>query len=297
MRLMIERGLTNLTQKSPVAAAWRSLLSTQDVVGIKVYSLPGSDAGTRPAVVAGLVETLLDANVPATNIIIWDRQKADLRRAGFVALGERYGVRVEGSANAGYEEETFYSPDRPILGQLIWGDTEFGRKGDGIGRRSFVSRLVAKGMTKIIVVTPLLNHNTLGVCGHLYSLAFGSVDNTIRFENDLFRMATAVPEIYGLPVLGERVVLCVTDALICQYEGEKIGQLHYSTVLNELRFSRDPVALDALSLRDLERQRLAAGETATRGRWLTNQVELFNNAALLELGVSDLENIRVERAP
>ena len=204
---------------------------------------------------------------------------------------------IEGSANVGYEEETFYSPDRPILGQLIWGDTEFGRKGDGIGRRSFVSWLVAKGMTKIIVVTPLLNHNTLGVCGHLYSLAFGSVDNTIRFESDMFRMATAVPEIYGLPVLGERVVLCITDALICQYEGEKIGQLHYSAVLNELRFSKDPMALDALSLRDLERQRLAAGETATRGRWLTNQVELFNNAALLELGVSDLENIHVERAP
>jgi hypothetical protein len=297
MRPMIERGLTDLTQKASVTAAWRSMISTQDVIGIKVYSSPGRDAGTRPEVVASLIETLLEAKIPADNIIIWDRQKADLRGAGFVALGQRYGVRVEGSANSSYDEESYYSPDRPMLGQLIWGDLEFGRKGDGVGRRSFVSRLVSKEMTKIILVTPLLNHNTLGVCGNLYSLAFGSVDNTIRFEHDLFRLATAVPEIYGLPTLNDRVVLCITDALVCQYEGERSGLLHYSIPLNELRFSKDPVALDVLSLRDLERQRLAAGVAPTRGQILTNQVELLNNAALLEIGVSDVENIRIERTP
>jgi hypothetical protein len=294
---MIERGLTNLTQKPSVRAAWHSLITTQDIVGIKVYSSPGPDGGTRPAVVAALIQTLLEARISATNILIWDRQKADLRRAGFVALGQRYGVRVEGSANSTYDEESFYSPDRPMLGQLIWGDLEFGRKGEGVGRRSFVSRLVSKEMTKIVLVTPLLNHNTLGVCGHLYSLAFGSVDNTIRFENDLFRLATAVPEIYGLPTLNDRVVLCITDALVCQYEGERSGLLHYSVPVNELRFSEDPVALDVLSLRDLERQRLAVGLAPTRGQVMTNQVELLNNAALLEIGVSDLENIRVERVP
>jgi hypothetical protein len=294
---MVERGLTNLTAKAPVAAAWRSLVGRRDVVGIKVYSSPGPDAGTRPAVVAALIETLLEATVPPTNIIIWDRQKADLRRAGFVALGERYGVRVEGTANTDYDPDIFYSPDRPLLGQLIWGDFEFGHKGEGVGRRSFVSKLVTKETTRIIVVTPLLNHNTLGVCGHLYSLALGSVDNTIRFENDLFRLATAVPEIYGLPTLNDRVVLCITDALVCQYEGERSGLLHYSMSMNELRFSKDPVALDVLSFRDLERQRLAAGIAPTRAQTWTNQVELFNNAALLELGVSDLDNIHIERVP
>jgi len=297
MRSMVERGLTNLTQKPAIGAAWRTLVTTQDVVGIKVYAAPGPTAGTRPAVVVGLVETLLAAGISPHRIIIWDRQRADLRAAGFVDLASRYGVRVEGSVNAGYDEEIYYSPVRPIIGQLIWGDVEFGRKGEGVGRRSYVSRLVSRDMTKIVVVTPMLNHNTIGVCGHLYSLAFGSVDNTIRFENDLYRMSDAVPEIFGLPVLNDRVVLCVTDALICQYEGEKSGLLHYSTPLNELRFSRDPVALDILSLRDLERQRVAMGIAPTRGQYYTNQVELLNNAALLELGVSDIGSIRVERAP
>lgn len=294
---MVESGLKRVTQQTSVTSAWRSLVTTNDVIGIKVYCAPGPDAGTRLPVVASLVETLLAAKIPPSNVIIWDRQKAELRAAGFVELGQRYGVRVEGSVNAGYDEESFYSPDRPLLGQLIWGDVEFGRKGDGVGRRSFVSRLVSREMTKIVIVTPLLNHNTLGVCGHLYSLAFGSVDNTIRFENDLFRLATAVPDIYALPALGDKVVLCVTDALFCQYEGEKSGQLHYTTALNELRFSKDPVALDVLALRDLERQRIASGAPPTRGAWQTNQMELLHNAALLELGVSDSDNIRVERVP
>jgi hypothetical protein len=210
-------------------------------------------------------------------------------------LAARYGIRVEGSANAGYDEATAYSPERPILGQLVWGDVEFGRKGDGVGRRSFVSRLLTQDITKIISIAPLLNHNTAGVHGHLYSLAMSSVDNFIRFENDLARLSTAVPEIYALPWLSDRVVLNITDALICQYEGEQRGLLHYSAALNELRFSKDPVALDVLSLRELERTRLASNIPIPRYHSLTNQLELLQNAALLELGVSDEGKIKVER--
>jgi hypothetical protein len=278
-----------------MASAWQSLISPKEIVGIKVFSSPGPNAGTRPALVGALIEGLLEARVPPTNIIIWDKHQVDLRRAGFVELGEHYGVQVQGSADCGYDEEVFYSPDRPILGQLVWGDVEFGRKGEGIGRRSFVSKLLTKRITKIISVTPLLNHNSAGVSGHLYSLAMGSVDNTIRFENDVSRLSTAVPEIYALPALGDRVVLNITDALICQYQGEQRGLLHYSTALNELRFSKDPVALDLLSLRELERTRLASKIPILRDQSLTNQLELLANASLLELGVSDSENIQVER--
>jgi hypothetical protein len=295
VREMAKRGLTTFTGKSSAASAWQSLIAPKEIVGIKVFSSPGPNAGTRPALVGALIESLLEARFPRTNIIIWDKHQADLRRAGFSELGAQYGVQVQGSADSGYDEELFYSPDRPILGQLVWGDVEFGRKGEGIGRRSFLSKLLTKRITKIISVTPLLNHNSAGVSGHLYSLAMGSVDNTIRFENDILRLSTAVPEIYALPELGDRVVLNITDALICQYQGEQRGLLHYSTTLNELRFSNDPVALDFLSLRELDRTRLASNIPIPRDQSFTNQMELLGNASLLELGVSELENINVER--
>jgi hypothetical protein len=287
VREMIERAITHLTHKSTVSDAWLSLVSTQDIVGIKVYSLPGPNSGTRPAVVGGVIDGLLKAGLPPKNIIIWDKQPTDLRLAGYYDLAQKYGVRVESSALAGYDQTNYY--DSALIGSLVWGDVEFGLKGLGIGRKSFVSKLVSREITKIINIPPLLNHNFAGVSGNLYSLVSGSVDNMARFEGDAGRLATAVPEIYGLPSLSDRVVLNIVDALICQYEGAERGLLHYSATLNELRFSKDPVALDVLSLQELDRQREAAKAPPVKGN-----TELYNNAALLELGVSDPKKIHIE---
>jgi len=287
---MMTRGLTNLTGKATVAEACRSLVSTQDVVGIKVFSTPGATSGTRPAVVEAMVKSLLEAGLPPKQILVWDRRLSDLRLAGYFDLAERFGVRVAGSAEAGYDEKTFY--ETALLGQLVWGDLEFGRKGEGVGRKSFVSRLVTGQMTKIINITPLLNHNLVGVSGNLWGLALGSVDNTLRFETDADRLATAVPEIVALPQLGDRVVLNIVDALICQYQGEERGMLHYSTPLNQLWFSTDPVALDVLAIQELDSQRRAARVLAPK-----TSLELYQNASLLEIGISDPRRIDVRRLP
>jgi len=287
---MIGPALTHLTGKTSLQEAWLSLISTQDTVGVKVLSAPGPTSGTRPAVVEAVVQSLLAAGLPPKKIVVWDKHLSDLRQAGFFELAERYGVRVAGAAEAGYDEKTFY--ETALLGQLVWGDLEFGRKGEGVGRKSYVSKLVTQEMTRIINMTPLLNHNLVGVSGNLWGLAMGSVDNTLRFENDSDRLATAVPEIIALPVLGDRVALNIVDALICQYQGEEHTWLQYSTALNQLWFSTDPVALDVLALQEIEAQRKAAKASAIK----TNP-DLYQNAALLEIGVSDPRRIDVTRLP
>jgi hypothetical protein len=284
---MVQSGLTNLTGLPTPEQAWLSLITTQDVIGLKVYSSPGPNIGTRVSVVKGVVESLLQTGIPARQIIIWDRFYADLRLAGFSSL-TNLGVRLEGVVSGEYDESVYY--ENPLIGQLVYSDMEFGRKGEGVGRKSFVSKLVTTEITKMVLVSPLLNHNRAGTCGHLYSLASGSVDNFFRFETRSNRLAVAVPEICALPELGDRVVLCITDALICQYQGEKRGLLHYSTALNELRFSKDPVALDVLSISELTRQRKGADiETGFEN------LELYRNASLLEIGRSNPLRIQLER--
>jgi hypothetical protein len=290
VQAMVSRGITNFTGKATPREAWRSLVSTQDTVGIKVFSITGPVSGTRLAVVEAVVRGLLDAGVPPKQIIIWDKHEDALRAAGFSRLAARLGVGVAGSAEAGYDEKTFYSPETAIIGNLVWGDLEFGKKGEGVGRKSFVSKLVSNRITKIISVAPLLNENDAGLCGHLYGLAMGSVDNTKRFEGDAGRLAVAVPEIYALPALGDRVALNITDALIGQYEGGPRGLLQYSEVLNQLWFSRDPVALDVLALKELDRRR-----RATRAPEFKLNTELYTNASLLELGACDPAKIQVEK--
>ncbi len=287
---MVNRGITSLTGKATTAEAWRSLVTTQDVVGIKVFSAPGEISGTRPAVVAAIVQGLLDARIPASRIIIWDRHTDNLRAAGFTRLAEQFGVRVAGAADAGWDPTNFYNPDTAIIGTLVWGDLEFGKKGEGVGRRSFVSELVSRDITKIISVAPLLNDNDIGVLGHLYNLTLASVDNTFRFEGNPDRLAIAIPEIYALPSVGDRVVLNITDALISQYEGGERGLLHYSTVPNQLWFSHDPVALDTMAVRELDRERRAA-----KAPEFKPHLEIYTNAVLLQLGVSDPAKIQVDK--
>jgi hypothetical protein len=288
IRSMVECGLTNLTASATMRQAWRTLVSTQDVVGIKVFSAPGPNSGTRPAVVEVIINGLIAAGIPPQQILVWDRHQTDLRLAGYYDLTRSCGVRVAGAAETGYDEHAYY--EAALLGSLVWGDLEFGKKGAGVGRKSFVTKLLTHDITKIINVTPLLNHDQAGVCGNLYSLATGSVDNTGRFESDVQGLATAVPEIYALTNLSDHVVLNITDALVCQYEGSERGLLHYSTALNELRFSRDPVALDTISINELEHQRELAHAPTNKPK-----ADLYNNAALLELGTSDLKKIKLQR--
>ena len=58
---MVAKAIVQLTGTSNATAAWRSLVGTQDTVGIKVYRAPGPNSGTRPEVAAAVVEGLLSA--------------------------------------------------------------------------------------------------------------------------------------------------------------------------------------------------------------------------------------------
>ncbi|HAV65561.1 MAG TPA: hypothetical protein DCY13_24695, partial [Verrucomicrobiales bacterium] len=223
----------------------------------------------------------------ATNIIVWDKRIADLGAAGYFELADQFGVRIAGATSAGWDEDEYY--DNPLLGKLIWGDLEFGRESSSAGRRSHLTRLVTEEMDRIIVVSPMLNHNEARVAGCLFSLASGSVDNFLRFEGDSYRLEIAIPEICALEELGDKVALYLVDALIAQYEGGQRSLLHYSWPLQQLRISRDPVALDLLSTHALESLR----RTPLAENVRTN-FNLFNNAALVRLGINDTNRIDVQ---
>lgn len=285
IRTMVKTGITRFTGNSNEREAWRNLVSTQDILGIKVHSAPGRLSGTRPALVSALIESLLTSGISPKQLVIWDRRYIDLRLAGYDELGRKYGVQVAGALDEGYDEKVFYPT--PLLGKLVYGDLEFGKKGDGVGRNSYLTKLLTQRITKILNVTPLLNHNQAGVSGALYGLTMASVDNILRFEEPE-RLATAVPEIYAMPEIADRVVLNIVDALICQYRGEERGYLHYSTALNELWISKDPVALDALAIQVLDENR---ADTKSR----RSTLQIYANAALMDLGEADTNRIKIER--
>ncbi len=292
VRQMVERGLKAFTRQPDVAAAWHSLVTTNDVVGFKVTSAPGALSGTRPVVIRALVESLIAAGHPAGRILIWDKREVDLRPAGWFQVAAELGVECIAAETAGWDADKFY--DSPVLGRLVAGDLEFDRTDKNkVGRNSHLTTLVTRRITKIVSVAPVLSHGVMAVRGHLAGLACDSVDNTLRFLNDGALLAEAVPDICAQDDLMPKVAFGLGDALVCQYRGEDQPMLHYAVPMNELRFSHDLVALDALALADVTKARTAVKYEGER----PVKTELYVNAELIELGVADLRRIDVIRAP
>ncbi len=284
-------GFIIFSRGTNLADGWHKFVSTNDTVGIKVFSQPGAVSGTRPAVVSAVVHGLLNAGISGEKIIIWDKREDDLRAAGFFKLAEQLGVKAAGAVESGYDTNTFYLPDSPISGVLVWGDVEFGiTNNTSIGKKSFVSKLVSQRLTKIISIAPLMNENGAGTCGHFFSLALGSLDNTRRFAVDSDRLATALPEIYALPTIGDHVAFLITDALLAQYQGGPASYLEYSRPREEIWFSHDPVALDTIALKELAKERRRLNLPIAHSNF-----EIYTNAALLQLGISDTTRIMVEK--
>ncbi|NCC84825.1 MAG: DUF362 domain-containing protein [Clostridia bacterium] len=317
---MMRKGIAELMQSPDAAAGILKLVKPEDVVGIKVYALKDGPGGTRPEVVRALIELLGEAGVAAEHIVIWDRSWEALNGAGFVKLARETGVQIQATAEAGFDESVFYSSFFPS--SLIYGDVEFSKDFGKVlepkpqkkpvipplgvepkrseeeqpGRRSFVSKLLTQKMTRLILVTPLTHHNSLGAAGHIYSLASGCTDNFLRFEADAYRLAEAAAEIYAMEAVGDRVALCITDALFCQYRGQSSSFLHYSLEVNELWFSKDPAALDALAfgkMMDIRRDRAMAAGSPTDIAWAGKS--LLENAVLLELGNASEARINIRR--
>lgn len=291
VRRLVDHGLMTFAGKSSMSDAWRQFVSTNDVVGFKVTSAPGPLIGTRVPVVEALITSLIDAGHPKSQIIIWDREARDLKAAGYESLANRLGVRSIASTDAGWEATKFY--ESPYSGKLVFGDLEFGQ-GDrfAVGRKSHVTKLLTKQVTKIITVAPVLSHNAAGVNGHLAALAFGSIDNVYRFDEPV-RTAEAIPEICALDDLMPKVAFGVSDALVCQVRGDETARLHDTVALNEIRFSTDLVALDSMALTDIATARKTypiSGEKPFK-------TDLYVNAEILDLGIADSRRIDVERVP
>ena len=256
---MVTAGLQEVTGLDDPTAGWLSLVKLEDTVGIRVNAAPGRISGTRHEVVDAVVRGLLKTGIPSGQIIIWDAQLEELQDAGYSALAKRHGIRLAGSRDSGWDKSVVM--EKSILGELIEGDLEFKPGEETDSRNSYFSRLLTREITKIISIQPLINHNRVGVSGHLVGLTRGIVDNDRRFNVSDSILVTALPDIFvktddeQTRFIGDRLALCITDALYIQYLGQSKSLLHYTEPLGQLWFSTDPVALDIFGIETLEAKR------------------------------------------
>jgi len=91
-----EAGLKELTGERTLAAAWSSLVSSDDVVGIKINCIGAPRISSSMASINETIAGLKGAGVKENNIVIWDRMDRDFRRTGLAINRGPSGVRVQG---------------------------------------------------------------------------------------------------------------------------------------------------------------------------------------------------------
>ncbi len=292
VRSMVDRLVVAVTAKENAAAGWRSLVDPRDVVGIKI-SATGQSSGTmHRAVIEAIIDGLRASGVPASNILVWDRDADDLRAAGYLTADGRSTLPCPVLAiepRDGYDPKEVYSA--PILGKLIWGDLLFhgnpiaadetlhaerpafglnpledhptpappisGARNAGLLREnlsnlSHYCTILSHKVTKIVNVPIFSDSYFAGIGGALYNVTIPNVDNWRRLVGPPRYGVTAIPEMYSDPQLGGKIVLNLTDGLVAQIAGGPNFQPLYSRPLNTLYASRDAVALDSVTLRLLE---------------------------------------------
>lgn len=257
VRQMVNELLLAVTHQSDVARAWRSLVSPNDKVGIKISAAGGEIFTTHRDVVNALVDGLVAAGQARQSIIVWDRSLGGIKQAGYTG-NEGYQLRSIPPRD-GYDPKVSISA--PFLGNLIWGDLDYlGGKGEvplltdnvNTSSVSHLAKIVANEVTKIINVPVMSNSEQNGIAGCLYNVTLPNIDNWRRFGIPPDYGASSIPEIYSDPHIGPKVVLNVMDGLLAEYAGGPQSQPNYAVHFDTLYASKDPVALDAIAGRQID---------------------------------------------
>jgi uncharacterized protein (DUF362 family) len=297
---MVDAVVKVVAGKPDIASAWRVFVDPKDRVGIKVSATGAPVSSTHAEVVTAVAAGLAAAGVDAKNIVIWDRLGRDIELAGYEQLAARYKV-TSTDAEGGYEEkEKFLAA---VMGKLIIGDVDFGRKrGDQVSSTSHVSRVLG-GVDKVVHVPALADSMHSGVRGALAGMVLDNLDNWRRLARPPHYGDPYLPEIYADPRLGGKVVLTILDALRPQYAGGPFPGAEFSVNYGAIFASRDPVAIDATGMRLLDDFRKDAKLPALSKitRWLDSAEALGVGRAAethIELVRTGLEGeVRMEKSP
>ncbi len=296
---MVDSLICGLTGKSTVGEAWATLVSPKDKVGIKVAASGRSVSGTNPEVVDAIAAGLRQAGVPASNIIVWDRNQEDLLAAGYRKDGVNYVLRWV-DAGTGYDKNAQISA--PILGKLIWGDRKFGDKSgqrladmlsnnEQLSSSSYYAEVLSKEVTKVINVPSLTDSFMTGINGAITNMTLSNVDNWRRFSKAAAEGDTYLAEIYADPMVHDKVVLTILDALILQYAGGPFPGPEFCLPNGSIFASKDPVAIDATAFRLIEEARKLNKMPSIR--LMTTYVEAAAQLGLGQYDESRINTIRV----
>jgi uncharacterized protein (DUF362 family) len=261
----LDQALVKITRHSSPAAAWRSLFSPGESVGIKLSCLPGKPLSSSHGLVMAIVQGLKAAGVSENDIYIWDRTNREMERAGFGISGS--GLKIEGTDAS--------------LGDGYSDDIEFA---GSVGTR--FSRIMTR-VDALINVPVLKDHDLAGVSISMKNF-YGAIYNPNKFH--LNNCDPYVAELCTHPMIKDKLRLIVCDASRVQVNNGPAYYPRYAWEYGGILVSRDPVALDYIGWQIIEERRKEIGLKSLKA--VGREPKYILTAARLKLGNIDEKYIQ-----
>jgi uncharacterized protein (DUF362 family) len=240
---LLDRAIAAYTGYDQPEKAWKHIVPQDKVIGLKTNGLGGKGICTHLALVLAISERLQQAGVKPGNILVWDRNAADLEVCGLTINTDPSRVRCYGSDVAGYEE-------KPVACGAV---------------KVRLSKILTRECAMVINLPILKDHEMAGITFSMKNM-YGVVDkpNTLHANN----CNPSVADLNCIPAIRTKVRLTIGDALTSVCQGGPVFHPEHLWYPNALIVGEDRVAVDHTAWQLIEGQRKTAGlpDLATAGR-------------------------------
>jgi hypothetical protein len=297
--LMIKKAMLELTGETELDKAWKTFVSTDERIGLKVNPVAGKLLSTSHAVTRSVVNQLLESGVKRENIVIWDRREMDLKEAGFTQ--ENYpGIKIAGTELQD-DKGSFYDTEGKLYSErnidknwYYWADVEGEYDSETIpymingGKYSYFTKIITRDLDKIINI-PILKNAGGSITNAMKNLAYGVISNTGRLHAQLWNETCA--EVCAFAPVRDKVVLNICDALKGCFNGGPGANPQFICNYNSVLIATDPVALDRTGYDVIAEKRIAEGLQKTSA---PETLKFLSLSSDLGLGISDKTKIELK---
>lgn len=258
---MVDAAVRRLSGKRNRADAWATFVQPDDIVAIKVNCLFGVGASTHPEVTQAVIDGCKAAGVPDDHLIVWDREDKHLRNAGY-PVNRGKGVKFYG-VGPDWEETTLPVHTHPAR----------------------LARILTRTCTALINVPVLKSHSIAGITASLKN-HYGSFAQPAKAHAG--NCDPYLAELNALSPIRQKTRLIVCDALLPIADGGPQRRPQFTWAENTILAATDPVALDAVGLRIIDKRRVQIGKPPIEP---SGKARGIFTAAAKGLGIADSKRI------
>ncbi len=238
LEALIDAALMRYTGEKSASAALGRYFKKGQKVAIKINTLGSPYASVHPETALHLGRRLHEAGLPKDDIRIFDQYISRMQTGRFRARRKPGEIWVTNHLGRTPEKQVYTDGDYRV--EFHW------------------EKLIVWADAVLNVCVPK-DHDLTGVTGAMKNMAMGVVKPTEEREANKANPGhytvvpkfhrnncdPAIPKLYAMPMIKDKVKLIVVDAVRCLYHGGPQDKPRFREPLNQVWVAEDPVAVDS----------------------------------------------------